>query len=102
MSQENDIDYWQRIIKMYEESGLTVREFAAKRGLPLGKLLYWLFRLGGEADKTASDRSGKAFEASNELPSDLIVVWLVPKSVALVIDQTVGQGVLCKLLEAQC
>ena len=102
MSQDKVIHYWIRIIEKYEASGLTVRQFAMKHGLPVGRILYWLFRLDAEADRTASQRSAKAIESSNEIPRGLIVVWVIPKCMALVVDRTIGQGVLCKLLDKLC
>jgi transposase len=35
---------WQRVAKEFEASGLTQREFAERRGVPLGTLQSWVYR----------------------------------------------------------
>lgn len=45
MSQRQGRDFWERIVRDLEQSGLTHGEFADQRGLNIGSLRSWLYRL---------------------------------------------------------
>jgi hypothetical protein len=49
--------YWQPLIEELEQSGLTHAEFAAQRGIGVGNLRAWLYRLRRE-QKASGDACG--------------------------------------------
>src|SRR5690242_9993356 len=51
--------YWQPLVEELERSGLTHAEFAAQRGIGVGNLRAWLYRLRRE-QRAGVDPSGAA------------------------------------------
>jgi hypothetical protein len=41
-------EIWKNLIEQYERSGLGQEEYAAKRGIPVGTLRSWIYRLKRE------------------------------------------------------
>ena len=41
---------WQQIIRQYDESGLSQEAFAAKRGIPVSTLRFWIYRFRREGE----------------------------------------------------
>lgn len=46
-------EIWVSIIRQFEGSGLTQEEFAEKRGLPVGTLRSWIYKLRREREDSA-------------------------------------------------
>ena len=40
--------YWERLVGEFERSGLTQADFAERRGVLVGTLRYWIYKLRGE------------------------------------------------------
>ena len=41
-------DIWEQIVRQYDQSGLTQEAFAEQRGIPVGTLRSWIYRLRRE------------------------------------------------------
>ncbi len=46
---EQDRERWKKLVADYESCDLTQREFANERGISLGHLRYWIYRLRKES-----------------------------------------------------
>src|SRR5690242_1153766 len=47
-------DIWVGIIQQFERSGLTQEAFAAERGIPVGTLRSWIYKLRQEGEDAAA------------------------------------------------
>ena len=62
---------WARHLKELEQSGLSVRKFAAREGLKAGSLSFWRWKLGGGGRATETQRIAplKFVELTGEFPA---------------------------------
>ena len=54
ISKEGAATEWRPLVAALRESGLSVKDFAASRGVPAGRLSRWRRRFGGPSDKPAA------------------------------------------------
>jgi hypothetical protein len=47
-------EIWQNLVRQYERSGKRQEEFAAERGIPIGTLRSWIYRLKRESAEDAT------------------------------------------------
>ena len=47
-------EVWSNLVRQYEQSGATQEEFAAHRGIPVGTLRSWIYRLKRERAEEAA------------------------------------------------
>ena len=62
--------WWTKVISEFEQSGLSQKEFCARRGLVLGSFQSWLYRIRGErsGSSLALVRVEPAAPAATPLP----------------------------------
>lgn len=54
--------HWRTIISSHERSGLTVREFCRRRGVPESAFYFWRRRLRDQGDRHTAGAPGEAAE----------------------------------------
>ena len=98
---EDERARWTKLVADFESADLSQREFAQERGLPIGNLRYWIYRLRKESRPLVTD----AAECSDQVPEQVIagegsrlvpvrVVASAPKARWRTPKAPVGDGIL--------
>jgi len=76
-------EVWVRRVERWRESGLSIREFAARHGLKVGTLSHWSWRLRSEQARDPATPGPQPSPRSNGVPSSLAPLSFIEVQAAL-------------------
>lgn len=80
MTKKNNASHMRKLVKLYQESGQSQKEFAAAHGLKEGKLYYWISKLSKPQQSVAPLATPKkdfvAIEVTPEQEAGCIMIRL--------------------------